>query len=301
MRNDTLVEWQKKIELTLKELIRSLDNKIDFEKLAKKAASSPYHFHRVFKSMTGETVNECIRRLRLERSIKALRETNLKITEIAYDAGYESLEGYNKAFRKKFGMTPTQLKKLPHWYGVLESKAGVNYGKGENWFLTYDEKGQYMKTKILELPEMTFVTMKCKGNYWNLPKTWQKFMPAVYKSGLTNKYSKFMSIFPDHHNDKPMEDKITYAAMSLEKVEYSGDEFEVVTVPAGLYAICVHFGSSEEIGPVWEDWNKNWLSKSGWEVDNSRPSLEWYQNNPETISTELLLTFLCDPVKKKEN
>ena len=72
---------------------------------------SPYHFHRIFRGMVGESVKEHVRRLlRLERSAQRLRDSNDAILEIALDAGYESHESFTRAFRAMFGESPSEFR-----------------------------------------------------------------------------------------------------------------------------------------------------------------------------------------------
>ena len=87
-----------------------LNEPIDMPALAKVAGYSPYHFCRIFKLHTGESVMAYVTRLRLERAARALYSKK-SITEIGFDAGYESTTGFLKAFKKHFGTTPSAYKK----------------------------------------------------------------------------------------------------------------------------------------------------------------------------------------------
>ena len=106
-----------------------------------------------------------------------------------------------------------------------------------------------------------------------------------------------MSVFPDNIDSIPMEEKRTYASMAVDKDFVNKYNLHELIIPEGIYAIAVHFGSTEEIGPVWGKWLKEWLPDSGWEIDYSRPDLEWYQNR--CVLPELTLTFMCTSVKRK--
>ena len=89
---------------------RNLDEETPLEDLARVAAFSPYHFHRIFRGMLGESVKEHIRRLRLERSAMRLKHSDTPVTMIAFEAGYESHEAFTRAFRSMRGMTPSQFR-----------------------------------------------------------------------------------------------------------------------------------------------------------------------------------------------
>ena len=66
--------------------------------LADVASFSPFHFHRIFRALTGEGVAERVRRLRLERAAARLRSTSRSILEIALEAGYQAHESFTRAF-----------------------------------------------------------------------------------------------------------------------------------------------------------------------------------------------------------
>lgn len=88
---------------------QNLDADLSVEKLAKVAGFSPFHFHRLFKSLTGETLNELVVRLRLERAVMLLRSTPaLSITDAAFDTGFQSVAVFSRAFKKQYGFSASQ-------------------------------------------------------------------------------------------------------------------------------------------------------------------------------------------------
>ncbi len=96
------------------------------EDMADAAAYSRFHFHRVFKSVMGETPGELRRRLLLERAAFQLARGPDSVTEIAFTAGYESLEGFIRSFRRAFGLSPSSMRKEKrHW--LLHSQNDVHF------------------------------------------------------------------------------------------------------------------------------------------------------------------------------
>lgn len=69
---------------------------------------SPWYSHRLFKEYTKLTPNGYIRRLRLSKAVLKLRDENMKITDIAYDFGYDSIDGFQRAFFREFGINPKE-------------------------------------------------------------------------------------------------------------------------------------------------------------------------------------------------
>ena len=81
------------------------------ETVARVANFSPYHFHRIFKAIVGETLNGYVRRLRAQRAASQLiHNPTLTITEIAVACGYSSSSAFSREFRQHFGVSATQFR-----------------------------------------------------------------------------------------------------------------------------------------------------------------------------------------------
>lgn len=98
--------YQQRINAVIRYVRENLDSDLSLETLARVASFSPFHFHRVFKAMTDETINELVIRLRLERAAALLRATpHLSITDAAFDSGFTAVSTFSRAFKKHFGLT----------------------------------------------------------------------------------------------------------------------------------------------------------------------------------------------------
>src|SRR5215472_11822474 len=102
MRDTTIQDYQSRILKVLVHIQKSLDSPVSLEELAAIASFSPFHFHRIFRGMVGESVKEHVRRLRLERAAAQLRAGRASVTEIAFEAGYSSHESFTRAFGMMF-------------------------------------------------------------------------------------------------------------------------------------------------------------------------------------------------------
>ena len=85
----------------------------DLAELADAAALSPFHFHRVFRIMTGETVGAAIRRLRLARTLPDLTDGVASITDAAAGSGYASSQAFARAIRQSTGKNASELRADP--------------------------------------------------------------------------------------------------------------------------------------------------------------------------------------------
>jgi AraC-like DNA-binding protein len=82
--------------------------------VAKAAGASVFHFCKVFHKATGLKFTDYVARVRLEDARTRLLNPNLRISEIAYDVGFQSLTQFNRTFKRVFGQSPSQFRqRLP--------------------------------------------------------------------------------------------------------------------------------------------------------------------------------------------
>src|SRR5260221_14768984 len=89
-------------------LVDHLDETVDLRRLADVACMSPYHFHRIYHAMQGETAAETVRRLRLHRAAVELITGGLPVPRIALRAGYASQEAFTRSFKAAYGTPPAR-------------------------------------------------------------------------------------------------------------------------------------------------------------------------------------------------
>ena len=90
-----------------------LTEEITLAALADICSFSPWYAHRLFREHTGYAPAEYIRRMRLAKSALRLKAEHTKIIDVAFDLGFASVDGYTRAFRKEFGITPSEYAKSP--------------------------------------------------------------------------------------------------------------------------------------------------------------------------------------------
>lgn len=83
-----------------------LNDSITLAELARASLYSPWYSYRLFREYTGLTPAAYIRRLRLSKSALRLRDEDCRIVDVAYEMGFESVDGYQRAFRREFGWNP---------------------------------------------------------------------------------------------------------------------------------------------------------------------------------------------------
>lgn len=91
----------------------NLYEEISLSQLSRASLFSPWHSHRLFKSYTGLTPAEYIRKLRLSKSAIRLKNKGCPVTEAASEYGFSSIDGYTRAFHREFGCNPGEYSKAP--------------------------------------------------------------------------------------------------------------------------------------------------------------------------------------------
>jgi AraC-like DNA-binding protein len=116
----------------LSAMARYIATPINGDTMASEACMSRFHYQRVFRQTVGEPPGGLRRRLVLERAAFDLRNTTHSVTEIAFEAGYQSLEGFSRAFKSAFGVSPATYRKSTRTITKLPGNSGVHYQGAHN-------------------------------------------------------------------------------------------------------------------------------------------------------------------------
>ena len=137
------IEYRSRINRVMDYIDMHLGQPLELKDIAEIANFSPFHFHRIFTFLIGETPIDYIQRLRVEKAAwKLQNEPSLPVTEIAYSCGFGSISLFSRTFKKYFGITPTQFgkeeKPIYAHHGMLFSKNGQMLRKNLTSKTDYD-------------------------------------------------------------------------------------------------------------------------------------------------------------------
>lgn len=104
-------EYMARINRVIDYIEKNLNEDITLEKIAQIACFSPFHFHRIFSTLTNETLNSFVQRLRIEKAARQLsNDKTVSISEIADKCGFGSVAHFSRTFRKYFGLTAKEFR-----------------------------------------------------------------------------------------------------------------------------------------------------------------------------------------------
>lgn len=124
------MDWITVIQNAIDSIEGNLCGKIEVEQLAKEQYVSSFYFQKMFSTLCECTVAEYIRNRRLTMALSDIRSTGKSILDIALTYGYDSAEGFTKAFYRYYGITPKQAKKGSFSPTVFEPISLINHLTG---------------------------------------------------------------------------------------------------------------------------------------------------------------------------
>ena len=199
MRDETSESYQARILRVLLHIQQHLDETLALDELAAVAHFSPFHFHRIFRGMVGESVKEHVRRLRLERAAHRLRFTGQPVTEIAFDAGYQAHEAFTRAFQALFGESPSGFRKHHRAVAYGHAPSAVHYvaeGTLDGWRVPQREETP-LAVRIEKLLAMRVAFMRHTGPYDEVGATWGRLMIWAGSKGLLRSMPRAFGIVHD--------------------------------------------------------------------------------------------------------
>ena len=254
---------------------------LTLEELSKVASFSKYHFHRIFKSITSETIGEYIRRVRLQNSTHKLSTSKLNITQIALDIGYETNASFSKAFKERFGITPKEFAKN------LKSKQRIIM----------------IEPKIVDLEPIEVLYVRKVGDYNKVAgDAWESIMSFAYpqkikfKKNLMGKDAQMFGIGHDDPNITPQNELRYDACISYDDKSVTPvGEIGVKTIEGGKYVKHLHKGAYEGLKKSYQE-VIDWIIENGYTMADKPPFEKYLNRDPRRTKPENLKTEIYIPI-----
>jgi AraC family transcriptional regulator len=296
VRTETTNEYYKVVEKAIAEAFASAENLPDAKTLAQAAGFSPFHFSRVFTGMVGESPGEFLRRLRLERAAYRLQHGD-RVTEAAFEAGYDSPEAFARAFRLAFGCAPSAFDGQTVTY-CLPTSNGLHYAPDgtvprfvpQNTINTFGDKK--MTVKIEEnIPDQRVIALRHTGAYDQIGAAFGQLAARGFEV-----LGAIAIYYDDPETTPESELRSDACAIIPEDFTPSDSDLRVVTVTGGRYAVHTYMGDYSGLGTAWGKFMGEWFPTSGQKMDFSRPCLEVYVNDCDKVPVEEVRTDLYQPI-----
>lgn len=298
MKPDTRSFYEAMVQNAIERIGGNLDQALDLEALSRAAGLSPFHFHRIFRGMTGETPLELARRLRLERAAWQLSRTDAPVTDVAFDAGYETHEAFTRAFRAVFSTSPSGFREAGYRRTTLAAACGIHYvpAGGVARFVPRDSGGRIMQVEITDMPALRIASVRHIGPYNQIVKAFERLGQLAGPGGLfAAPGAAMVALYYDDPDSVPPDQLRSDAGLTVPPDIALPPGLDEQRLPAGRYAKTIHKGSYEKLCDTWARFFGEWLPASGHRL-GAGPSFELYRNTPAEVPVDQLVTELYAPL-----
>ena len=281
----------------------NLSEKLTLEIVAEKAHFSPFHFHRLFKIIVDETVNNFINRKRIEKAAAyLLHQKEKNITEIAENLGFSNLSSFSKSFKKFYGISPNKFKEeSPDKYSKIskiQSKIGKVTITFEQYICNINNALNWLKMKtnpeIKKVPRLDLATISHKGKMEAIGSVYNKLVKWATPKGLINEQTRMVTIYHDSPKiTDPNNLRMSACIVLNDPIELDGEVNLRILSPTKCIV------SRLEITPF--EFQQAWESSFAFMIENGYKKseidpFEIYYNNAAEHPENKFIVDLCIPI-----
>ena len=266
----------------LDHIYANTDGDLSLDHLADVAALSRFHFHRVFRAITGETVAQAVRRVRMNRAANLLVQGDDAIAKIANSCGYPNGDSFARAFQGQFSVTPA----------AFRARGAMQVAR-----TTLTERKQMTyPVETRDLPAHRLATVDNTGPYPSIAKAFDTIAALMTARGLWPHAQGMVGIYLDDPATVPEADLRSKACVIVDKKCEITPPMGEHVLPAGEHAVLTYTGPYSGLPAAYDQLYAQWLPQSGREL-RDLPCWERNLNSPMDTAPENLITEICLPLK----
>ena len=283
-----------------------LDEEHSLENLSQVAHFSPFHFHRIFRVLTGETINNYVKRIRLQRAGSMLiNDYQRPVSEVSALCGFNSTAVFCRAFKAHFGRSTGEFRSN-HLEQV--SKNGQSKSKNDqsgpgssayfsDEFMNLNRNTNMEKNiAVKEMPAMDLIYCRHVGQFDQIGGSYEKLFKWAGPRGLLKfPQTKTLTVYHDDPNVVDIEKLRQSACITVDEDARPEGEFGKMHLPGSLCAVGSFKVKPHQFGEAW-DAVCRWLADSGYQPSDGYP-YEYYPEEHEPGLEPVFTVDICVPVK----
>ncbi len=281
--------YHQRINAVIGYIREHLEEELSLETLAGVAGFSPFHFHRVFKAITKETLNELVLRLRLERAASLLRATpQLSVTDAAFATGFNSLAVFSRSFKKQYGFPASQWNRQS---ALQNSKIGQLPSDGSRYTMAdlHDLATQEKVRVVLRtMPRQRLAYIRVYDSYSHFERitdAYQRLLAWYCERGGRLEETTLYGMSQDDPDITPRPRcRFDWCLRVPSDWEAEG-EVNIIDFPACEVATVHCFGDLAQEERAFHFLFRYWLPRSRYQPANL-PAMEIYRQQPAELGWE---------------
>jgi len=293
-------EYVGRINRAIDYVRKNIAGDLRLKTVARLANFSPYHFHRVFKSVVGETLNDYVRRLRAQlAAAQLIYNPAMTISEIGAACGYSSSSAFAREFRQRFGASASEFRagehdSLDRFRQQLE-EAGAEFVNPAG--IRRVRTDMVFRIQVREEPKRHVAYIRHVGNYSEVKKTFARLMRWAGPRRLLHfPDTQILAIYHDNPDVTPVNKLHADACITVPVGTKVRRDMGTMALPGGTYAVAYVEIGDTQFGEAWDRLFTDWLPQSGYQPDD-RPCYELYLNDPRKHPQKKHLVEICEPVR----
>lgn len=298
-------EYVNRINKVQNYIERNITKTFTLEELSEVAGFSKYHFHRIFKAITHESLLQYVNRIKLEVSTGLLsHRQDMSITDIAYYLGFSDSAVYSRSFKQYYGVSPSNYrddyrKNCKDQYNISR------YNKDVSDKLNQSVSKQEIegKVEIIMMDSIKVAYLRFTGAYIELSKQLPKLMEQLFINAynqnlLIEGETKVLCIYHDNPEFTNPDDLKTSICITLPDgaVVDENSELSVMEIPAGEYMVGHFYIRQDQFSAMWDYIYEEWLTNSGYVPSDNAP-FEVYMNDYRNDKHGMHLVDIYLPVQ----
>lgn len=302
LRKQTENEHQERINEVLFRIHSDLSASHSVKSLADTACYSPFHFQRIFRQVTGESVNDYIRRSRLEWAANLLIfNPEMLVMEVALTCGFGSNASFSHAFKGCFGCSPSLWR--DGGYESLTKRLKKNWSQEEgNPHQAYyreiherEERTALPEVTVRSLPPQHVGYIRHIGYDLTITPVWQRLLAWASEQGVDPSAQQMIGLLHSNPDLIPYDQCRYVACLTLPREVFRHGGVGVMELPGGLHACCRVEGGFGDLLYIMHTLYQDWLPTSGYHARTVPPHARYLDNHFINESGRFCIDF-CLPV-----
>jgi AraC family transcriptional regulator len=294
------VHYVERVNLAIDHVVSHFGEPLRLADVSRAAMLSPFHFHRVFQALVGETLAEFVKRLRLEKALSMMAFAPKKsLTSIALACGFSSSSDFSRCFRQRFGIAPSVFD-ISAWRDShrpeLEATVAASVERLHLGHLPAGDNPDGFKVRIRDLPARTVAYIRVHNPYQGdaVARAIERLVAWAERHALAD--GQWLGYQWDNPEITSLKDCRYYAAVEAEQFTPKGEIGRFRFPPMVVAQVEVRGGLDLELRAL--QWLfGTWLPRSGF-VPDDHPCFEAWIGRPFAHGTEHFELHAQLPVRR---
>ncbi len=281
--------YQKRIRDVIEYIHNNVSGDLSSDVLADVAHLSVYHWHRIYRAITGESAAATVKRCRMHRAAAGLLRGDETVAAIGASVGVTDVRSFTRTFKDYYGVAPGQFR-VAHQQTGTDSQEVVQ-GNSTIAGSTMDQA-----VRIVDMPDTRLIGVWHRGDYMQIGQSFDKVMALCGIHALLPDIPQITGVYHGDPEIMPMHEQRSFAGVVADTANRLPADLESYVHTGGRFAVLTHKGPYALLGNSYGWLYGRWLPASGESIRDC-PCCEMYLNSPVGTKPDELLTEIYLPLE----